>query len=400
MYIVTKLSETADYLKKKALQSDENEVINSEPNTYYKELFDRISLGEGQAQQGWMYLFNNRELMMLAEYIYVGCNGQKERIDALMSVFEKSERFDYIEKMYCMWQKDFWKDEKYSGLFSVICNNHNLTEHFKGKYGIHPQPIADADTSDAMVLYYNEQAGQACDGSYSGYENMLKSFGLVEEGTLYRECIKRYMFICNGRAYMEMGVEKVTGFLAELDNDDKKLMIRNMLMVMDGFQLKCFVSVVPVFRNVIGNEGTEVYEKLVGSLPKQCQDRYLIMQNQYLIYDILGKNERSDFWMGYAEKGIVRVHESTKTLMMEFPTFTVIEFCHEEAAYFFNNEYMKEVVNHNMPAFETEKEMEQWLYNNTEWSSDKDHQDHWRKAHMGNWQLDMKSYMGHYLNRR
>jgi len=61
---------------------------------------------------------------------------------------------------------------------------------------------------------------------------------------------------------------------------------------------------------------------------------------------------------------------------------------------------MKEVVNHNMPAFETEKEMEQWLYNNTEWSSDKDHQDHWRKAHMGNWQLDMKSYMGHYLNRR
>ena len=95
--------------------------------------------------------------------------------------------------------------------------------------------------------------------------------------------------------------------------------------------------------------------------------------------------------MGYADKSIIAKHNKANVIFLTFAGFTVIEFAKGEAAYFFNNDYMNEKVEPLIC------DIEKYIYENTEWSLDKTHKDHWRKVHLGTWQLDMKSYMSRNL---
>ena len=56
-------------------------------------------------------------------------------------------------------------------------------------------------------------------------------------------------------------------------------------------------------------------------------------------------------------------------------------------------------VNDGIHSCEDEESLERWLYDETEWASDKEHRDHWRKAHVGSWELDIKKYISEQFRR-
>lgn len=414
------LAQVRSALEEEAAGRVEGRPDMPEYDSYYEDLFKMIAKGHGRQLEGWQYCLSEGELLLLADSIY----RYDLPAEPLIKVFAGVDKFQYIEKIYRGWQDKGWQpdgagrqtgiagnQEQYRGrgdvagnraaevLFVIITADNSLHEMFKEKYRVSPVDILDNIRNNTLIQFMGEQAGLYCDGTYTGFAGALAGFGLSEEGALYKACMKRFMLVCNGKAYMEMGCDKTHAFFDELELSDRKAMTHNMLKVMDEFQLRTFVSFAPIFRELIGNEGSAGYREIVEPLPSICRQRYVVMQNQYLIYDILGDTPRAAFWMVYADKGIIRVNEPTSTLFLEFPSFTVIEFRNADAAYFFNNEYMRDAVYGRIEHINDEEELEKWLYNNTEWSLDKDHQDHWRKAHMGNWQLDMKSYMSHNLRK-
>lgn len=398
MYKVTALVQAGIQLQESVKGMNEQATIKPELNDEYIQFFRRMGKGHGRQQEGWHHCMSSGEMELLAEYV---CSDQvtgPDEMSSLMSVLIYSGEFEYVKRLYELWL-DKWNVESYNIIFETICNNDILIRKFNDEYKISPRDILDNIKSKSVDKYYGQCAGRDCDGSYNEYSGALLGYGLNENCSLYKECMKRYMFICNGKSYMEMGVERVTAFLEALDIEDKQVMIHNMLKVMDEFQLRTFVSLVPLFRSIIGNKDTHTYKDIVETLPEVCQDRYNVMQNQYLIYNVLGDNDRAAFWMLYADKGTIKVNEPTNTLFLEFPKFTVIEFGNAEAAYFFNNEYMDEKIINYIKDIDDEEQLERWLYENTEWSLDKEHDDHWRKAHVGNWQTDMKSYMSHNLRK-
>ena len=44
------------------------------------------------------------------------------------------------------------------------------------------------------------------------------------------------------------------------------------------------------------------------TLSKNEKEKYVLWQNQYLIYEVLGDGERSEFWMSYADRSVVEKH--------------------------------------------------------------------------------------------
>ena len=56
----------------------------------------------------------------------------------------------------------------------------------------------------------------------------------------------------------------------------------------------------------------------------------------------------------------------------------------------------REYVSEGLSTAQSEEQLVTWLHDKTEWASQGENLTHWRKAHVGPWQLDMKEYIYKY----
>lgn len=394
MYTVSELVEVNNSLADRLNRQRQEERRVPELDEYYRGLFGRIASDCSQASEGWFYCLMPGELVLLCNYI---CSEESEvNRNNLIKIFSQTKLFNYVDILYSGWQ-DNYTNEGFQGLFVVIKNNLKLNKVFAEKYKLKAADILNNLSENHITEYIVSCAGTECNGTYDSFCEELEAFGLRTASKIYEDCKRKFALVCNAKAYMNMGADVVESFMKDLSEEEMISLIKNMLIVLDGYQLRGFVQLAPKIVTFIGDNNSKMYQKTIAQLsPKSCKN-YMIWQNQYLIYEVLGDGPRAAFWMNYLDKGVLNKNEKLSVLLLEFPSFTVIEFRSFDAAYFFNNTYMKELVGNGIASAEDEQELENWLHDNTEWSSDIEHKDHWRKAHVGNWQLDMKTYMSRHL---
>lgn len=235
------------------------------------------------------------------------------------------------------------------------------------------------------------------DNSRENYSDTLKSFGLEESTELYETCMELFVLICNAKEYRRIGVTELTATAEKFSNEHKIRLLRNMLTVMDDFQLQDFVPMIDIFTKVTGLKGSDSYSYALAGLDSSCTDKYELWICKYNIEKVLGDGPIARFWYDYAtDAGITTTDMPQDTLFIDFKTFGIIEIRDNEAAYFYNSEYIKETVSVGLSACENGEELEKWLHDCTEWSASKEHAAHWRKAHAGQWQLAFREYIAEF----
>lgn len=399
MYTITELTKAKEKVER--LHGESVLRYNRKPklDDEYRRIFDIAAASTELQKEGWAYCFSNGEIALLAEYIFERPDRTKEEIDALLGPIKCSGDVKLAGVLYKEWQ-DNYDNPSYAKIFDFMIENKELQGQFIDKYILQPAQLKDEAKDNNVVIYINKTAAYEGDGSYESFIKMLSQFGIGADTRLYKACSSKFALICDGKTYLNMGAEKVGEFLDGFEGQDRRVMMRNMLRVLDSYQLKMLVSLVPKFNGYLGSSESETYQKVMRKLTKEVQDKYMLWQNQYFIFDVLGHGERAEFWSAYANMGVMRKHDHADIIYIIFDTFTVIEFAESAAAYFFANDYMEEVIHPVIDSLETEEAVEEWIYKNAEWGSDKSHKDHWRKAHVGSWQLDMKSYMSGILKKK
>ena len=98
--------------------------------------------------------------------------------------------------------------------------------------------------------------------------------------------------------------------------------------------------------------------------------------------------------MDYLDRCTVAKHPPSGALILDFGTFKVIEFHSDIAAYFYDKEYFDTVVVEGLARTHSEQALDEWLERKTEWAQQEGENNmHWRKAHKGNWKVDMRNYI-------
>ena len=398
MYAVSHMKGAGEYITDIIDGRKERYKKKPELTDEYIRLFEMIAHSDEFRQSGWEYCFNAGEFKLLAEYIFLNDKRKPAEIKAMLSPYRSSCSIENINILYRLWQNHY-SNTNYIYLFHMINESDELRKYFSRQYGIDTSELVHFMADGRIPEYYGRIAGIDSNGEYDKYCEELQKTGIDEQSALYGECVNMYVLVCDGKAYMRMGTDTVKDFMNKLCYDDRIIMMQNMLHVLDSFQLKKFVSVFPLFREYVGESYSDSYRDIIAPLPEKIRKKYQLWQNQYFIYNILGDGEKADFWMGYADKGTFTKHGYAEVMFLCFETFTIIEFKTVDAAYFFNSNYFEKNIEPYICNMQTEREIEAWIYDNAEWSLDKTHKDHWRKAHIGSWQLDMKSYMSRNLVR-
>lgn len=233
----------------------------------------------------------------------------------------------------------------------------------------------------------------------ASYTEILEQFGLTKEMKLYRECVQLFVVVCGAEEYRQIGESKLFEIAESFDPELRTRLLRNMLVNLDSFQLRGFTSLLDIFKELAGDRGTASFEGTLGGLEAKAIDRYDVWLSQYKIRELLGTGERADFWMGYAGKVSVILLAQQEALIFDFGKFKTIELKDVDAAYFYDKEYYEKCVRDGISDSKSQEELENFLYNKTEWASQGENLLHWRRAHVRNWQLDMKDYISKNLRK-
>ena len=263
---MTKLKHAKESLQEQAaLRSQQRESIPL-MDEYYKNLFKTIAKGNEKQAVGWAYCLTEGELCLLCDYIPLATEG----VDSLISVFRGITDPNFFDQLYVAWQ-DQYKSEQYAVLFECMERLEGYKESFQKKHILSPEHIYSSIKNNEVIEYINNHAGMEGDGSFDGYCESLKKFGLIESKSLYIDLIQKYALVCNGREYMKMGYETVSHFMESLPAQEKVLLMQNMLRVLDNFQLRTFVNMVPMFQLIIVDKGSEMYKVVLSPLSMEIQ---------------------------------------------------------------------------------------------------------------------------------
>lgn len=352
----------------------------------YRKLFKQIK------DSGWVYALNDRELTLLSEYFFTEAPA-KER-ETLIDVLCEAKSGELIKKIYDLCQENFDKNE-YFPMFGNLSKNRKFSPLFEKLFGISAESIFSEFAKGNAVSFINSEAGHGGNGRFESYAQALEALGINKEKRLYNECLRLYIIVCDAGEYRRIGAEKLTEIYDGFGNEYRLRLLRNMLNVLDSYQLRSFLSMCGRFEELTGKAGTEEYKNALTGVSEKGKTNYGRMLAQYTIYRVLPDRERSDFWIGFIDECKVDVYRED-TLFLRFRNFTVIEFKDECPAYFYDNEYIKKVVSEGLLATDSQETLKEWLYSKTEWGSQGENLQHWRKAHKDKWQFDVKNYISYW----
>jgi len=366
-------------------------VIPPELNDEYRRLFRLIGRSGLRHTASWSSILTQPEILLLGHYLLE--ESETSGMEPLAAIILVRLDYEVLRLLYRRSQ-DYYRDLRFQGALQYFRTDRRMGELFYQAYGYPWEGYLSSVISNNLAAYVNSIAGAGNYATEEGYANRLKSMGILSDTLLYRECSIRFITVCNGTEYLRLGANELTSMLSDQSIEIRISTLKNMLRNLDTFQLRSFFPVLELMLGQAGNPGNRVHKETMSALTSEEADKYILWLNQYRIIRILKDQERSSFWLSYVKQCTVHSREELGIVLFQFKDFTVIEFASpNRAAYFYDNQYMVEVVNEGMEASSGEEILEDWLHQHTEWSAQGEHKNHWRKAHRDNWQTDMREYI-------
>lgn len=406
MYQPSSIEKTAERIRATRARAESKKAEPLQLDEAYRNLF--LGLAEGaynlkdkngkriaseEGAKGLGYCFTVQEKLLLINYL---CTEAKEEHTARLGsiLCEDMDTF-LLARLYETMQDNYDRTEL-KPLFSMLCSNKNFGAEFQNKYKIKPEGILKALNEGNAVIYINTVAGFGGSRTQGSYTEALADMGIAEGKKLYRKCAELYAVVCDAAEYQRIGVEGLKKLSADFSPLLRKNLLCNMLAVLDAYQLRQFIPLLPDFMALTGEEGSKAYKATLGDISPAHREKYRLWTNQYTLWLALGSGERADFWLNFTKTMRINRHAESGALLLDFGKFVVIEFVNESPAYFYDKKYFIEHVSEGLSISKSEEALVTWLHDKTEWASQGENLTHWRKAHVGTWQLDMKEYINKY----
>ena len=406
MYQPSSIEKTAERLRAVRAQAEAKKQQPLELNDAYRKLFCGMAEGKynlkdkngktiasEQGAQGLGYCLSYQEKVLLCSYL---CTEAKEEHTALLGSILCENMDRSLLVLFYETMQDNYDRAPLKPLFSSLCTNQNFEAEFQNTYKCKPDGILKALTEGNIVIYVNTVAGFGGSRTQGSYTEALADMGISEGKKLYRKCAELYAIVCDAAEYQRIGVEGLKKLSADFSDVLRKNLLCNMLTVLDAYQLRQFIPLLPDFMALTGEEGSKTYKETLADISPVNRDKYKLWTNQYTIWLALGSGERADFWLNYSKVMRINRHAESGALLLDFGKFVVIEFVNGSPAYFYDKKYFTEHVSEGLSISKSEDALINWLHDKTEWASQGENLTHWRKAHVGTWQLDMKEYINKY----
>ncbi len=362
-----------------------------ELNAEYIRLFRLIGRSGLRHTAGWSSILTQPEILLLCRYVLEG--SELSGLESMTAMI--SSRMDHeILRLIYIKSQDYYRDLRFQDILQCFRTDRRMCELFYQTYGYPWEGYLSSIMANNPAAYANGIAGTNNYTTEEGYFNRLKSMGIVPDTLLYRECAIRFITVCNGTEYIRLGADELKSILSDQSLELQISTLKNMLHNLDSVQLRSFFPILELLMGQVGDPCSRVFKKMMSDMTPEEIDQYQIWLNQYRIVHTLKDYERSSFWLSYTKQCRIRSLEELGAILFRFKDFTVIEFASpNRAAYFYDNQYMEEVVNKGMIVATSEAMLEEWLHQHTEWSAQGEYKNHWRKAHREHWQTDMRDYI-------
>lgn len=359
----------------------------------HRTLFRRMGAIPPAKAAGLTYCLEPGEKALLADYLFG--EAQDSEKETLSSVLLEEMDPDGADQIYrqCLAHCD---DKNYRPLFKMLNGHHAFRDIISKHYGVDTDIIMSGLLDGSAPGYFNSIAEKRTGSGQGGYMGALTELGITEGSTLYNRCAELYILVCPAAEYKKIGAEKLLKLAEGWDDTLRQRLLENMLRELDAFQLRTFVSLLDIFISMTGYVGSPDFKRVLVNVNEINKKKYSLWISQYLVMKTLEDEERSKFWLEYIERCTVSIHRPSGSLLLDFGKFSVIELKSGEAVYFYDEDYYRNVVLDGINMASSEKELDDWLKNKTEWASQGDNSMHWRKAHFGNWQMDVRNYIAKY----
>lgn len=356
----------------------------------HRALFGRMGRIAPSKAKGLSYCIDMRERGILADYLFTEApDEEKETLSyTLLEDMDMSSALTLFDR--CL---DHYSDEKFYPLFQKLAHEKQFLEALEKSFTFKPEPYLEAMGRGAIIEYINIEAGLIANDTDGGYLKALLKFAVKEDTELFRKCAALYIVVCDAKEYRRLGVAKLMDMTVDLEEEHRARLLRNMLNVLDDFQLQAFVPMLESFISMTGEKDTEKYKDVLGGLSKANLLKYEMWTSKYKIRKILGDDAISKFWYDFMGEAIVIGIDRLDLIELDFGKFVVLEIARNEVAYFYDTKYFNKHVQNGIKEAKNAAELETWLRDKTEWSAAGDHQKHWRKAHKGQWQLAFREYI-------
>lgn len=364
-------------------------------------IFEKIGEKPIEEMEGIAYCLSADEKNLLVPYIFSQMRAAHEgkadpavvedHVNKYVKILTNSQDKmpdDVVMEIYKGCQENF-KSQALKPLYETLEKDDAFCNSLRRQCGQDAKELMRQFAAGTIAEHFNKLA-TAKTGQNGNYAAALEMVGVVKDTALYNECMVYFIVICNAEEYRRFKEEELYDMAKDFDEPMMKKLLINMVKNLDTVQLRKYSSLVELFEPITGAKGSDKYNKIMEELAPQYQSRYAVWLNQFLITKMLGKSTVADFWLSYASKISVSVHQCG-SLLLDFGKFTVIEVVDENTAYFYEMNYFKENVAPNIIDFETESELNQYLAGNTDLAGN-----NWRRVHMGDWQYSVRDYISRY----
>ena len=358
----------------------------------YRRMFAKMGTVRGRYVKGLGFCLEPEEKALLAQYLFTEAQeSEKPTLSAALmeDLDEKTARGLYTQ---CIKHYD---DKGYRPMFESLRTDRKFADIVEKEFGYKPDSAFAAMLENRAPEYFNGVAGMKISAGGEGYFEALEKLGVVKDCKLFEECAQLYVLVCDAKEYKRIGADQLRDVTASWNDDLKRRLLSNMLMKLDEFQLRAFIPMLDMFIKLTGPKGTAAFDKNLAGIPEKAKRKYLNWMNQQLIFGAFGPGERAEFWVDFIESCSITKHGPSGALIFDFGGFKVIEFKSDLAAYFYDTEYFDRVVVDGLSTAGSERELDAWLEKRTDWvqKDDDENKLHWRKAHKGNWKIDMMEYI-------
>ena len=384
----TQLLQVNQELQERRMHKSE---LQPQLNEEYVRLFQLIGHSAIRHVAGWNCILSQSEVLLICQYLLEYSNPSEQEVLAEIV----SSRFDKDILLFLYHDsQDNLSNTRLHEVLGYFQANKKMGELFYKTFGYEWEDYVTAFLQFKITTYINSIAGKGNFSSKLGYAERLQSMGILPSSSLYLECSKLFITVCNGVEYMRLGAKEIKNMVINQTSSVQISLLKNMLRNLDSYQLRSFLPVLEHLYGLIKNPACIGYKEFMTGLTSEEINKYKIWIKQYKIVYFLKDMERSDFWISYVKDCSVQEYEDRGVLLLRFKDFTVIEFTSQnQVAYFYENQYMEEVVNEGIAAADSEAKLKEWLFSHTDWRAQGEHRYHWRKAHRENWQTDMRDYI-------
>lgn len=364
-------------------------------------IFEKIGEKPIKEMSGIAYCLSAEEKNLLIPYMFTQMRAAQEgkadpqkvedHVNKYIAILtESSEKLpdDMVLEIYkgCL---ENYKSPALKPLYKSLEKNDAFLDSLRRQTGQDSKELMKQFSAGTVAAYFNKLATDktAMTGNYA---EALVAVGVVKDTSLYNECMVYFIVICNAEEYRKFKEEELYDMAKDFDEDMRKKLLINMVKNLDTVQLRKYSKLVELFEPITGAKGSDKYQAIMDELAPQFQQRYSVWLNQFLITKMLGKGGVADFWLSYASKISVSVHQCG-SVILDFGKFIVIEVVDDNTAYFYEYNYYKENVMPNIIDIETESDMNSYLGGKTDLAGN-----NWRRMHVGDWQYSVRDYISKY----